>query len=170
MIFDPQDIWFEGTLQGAVIIFAEKKKELTDSCEGIGIHRTKGMGFAGENPEDYFNQVELVPTELLQDKWTISFLSDKTLSLIKKLISSNYVKKFDDVATVAVAVAVAVGIVTGANDHFLVNDDVVKEYGLENFAHPMFGRSNHCKGVIYDERQHTENISKKLPSNFIYIQ
>ena len=26
LIFDPEDLWFEGTLQGAVIILAERKK------------------------------------------------------------------------------------------------------------------------------------------------
>ncbi|WP_102341141.1 Eco57I restriction-modification methylase domain-containing protein [Vibrio cyclitrophicus] len=163
VIFDPQDIWFEGTLQGAVIIFAEKKRNPNDSCDGIGIHRTRGMDFTSRDPEGLFSNVALVPPSLLQEKWTLSFLSESSRHIIKKLISSKYVKKFDDVASVAV------GIVTGANDYFLVNDDIVRQYGLEDFAYPMFGRSNHCKGVVYDERQHIENVGNNLPSNFIYI-
>ena len=33
----------------------------------------------------------------------------------------------------------------------------------------MFGRSNHCKGVIYDEKQLYKNIDDNLPSFFLQI-
>ena len=33
----------------------------------------------------------------------------------------------------------------------------------------MFGRSEHCPGVIYDKRQHTENAKVGNPTNFVWI-
>lgn len=63
-----------------------------------------------------------------------------------------------------------VGIVTGANGFFLVSDAVVKNFELERWAHPMFGRSDHVKGVIYDEPAHEENRRLGLPTNFIWFK
>ena len=62
-----------------------------------------------------------------------------------------------------------VGIVTGANKFFLVPDSVVKDYGLEKWAHPMFGRSEHVRGVIYDTMMHHENRNRGFPTNFIWF-
>lgn len=64
---------------------------------------------------------------------------------------------------------VDVGIVTGANKFFLVSDAVVQRYSLSAKAHPMFGRSEHCPGIIYDYNQHNENREKGYPSNFLYF-
>ena len=71
--------------------------------------------------------------------------------------------RFSDIAKVDV------GIVTGANKFFLVPDDTVCQYNLSSFAHPMFGRSEHCPGVIYDRRQHSENAKVGNPTNFVWI-
>jgi adenine-specific DNA methylase len=70
---------------------------------------------------------------------------------------------FDDVAKVDV------GIVTGANKYFLVTDEIVKRYKLSKWAHPMFGRSEHCPGIIYDDRQHQENAERGNPTNFLWF-
>ena len=71
--------------------------------------------------------------------------------------------RFEDIAKVDV------GIVTGANKFFLVSDDVVRSHKLAKWAHPMFGRSEHCPGVIYDDRQHAANATKGNPTNFLWF-
>ena len=48
-------------------------------------------------------------------------------------------------------------------------DSVVNEYGLSDVAYPMFGRSEHCRGIIYDEEQHKQNALCGYPTNFIYF-
>jgi adenine-specific DNA methylase len=65
---------------------------------------------------------------------------------------------------------VDVGIVTGANKFFLVDDETVKRYDLQKYAHPMFGRSEHCPGVIYDDQQHERNARLGNPTNFIWLK
>jgi predicted fused transcriptional regulator/phosphomethylpyrimidine kinase len=47
--------------------------------------------------------------------------------------------------------------VTGANEFFLVDNHTVERYQLAEYAHPMFGRSQHCPGILYDANQHAEN-------------
>lgn len=163
VIFDPKDIWFEGTLQGAVIIFAEKKSSPNEICEGLGIQETNGYEFTKQDPEKLYNSARIVPLQLLENKWTISFLSDSTISLLKELLKSPDVYQFNDIATVAV------GIVTGANSFFLVSDSVAEEYQLQDYCSPMFGKSTHCKGVIYDNEQHNRNSDSGLACNFVYL-
>jgi len=99
----------------------------------------------------------------VEGKWTKALLTADERSLFDSLSEHKQVHKFDDIA------AVDVGIVTGANKFFLVSDDVVSRYGLESFAFPMFGRSEHCPGVIYDAKQHAENARVGNPTNFIWI-
>src|SRR5262249_21745237 len=56
------------------------------------------------------------------------------------------------------------------NKFFLVPDSVVEEYGLSPWAHPMFGRSEHVPGVIYDEKTHAHNRARGLPTNFLWFK
>ncbi len=41
LIIDPQELWFDNTLQGAIILLAEKKRDRTQKSEGIKILSTK---------------------------------------------------------------------------------------------------------------------------------
>jgi len=45
VIVDPEEIWFDGTLQGAVILLAEKKQSQADTSEGLGMYPVKGREF-----------------------------------------------------------------------------------------------------------------------------
>jgi adenine-specific DNA methylase len=84
-------------------------------------------------------------------------------ALLTHLEQSGHIARFADIATVDV------GIVTGANKFFLVPDAVVQEFGLHRWSHPMFGRSDHVRGMIYDEQHHNENKRLGLPTNFLWF-
>ncbi|WP_456308934.1 N-6 DNA methylase [Serratia proteamaculans] len=163
VIIDPKEIWFENTLQGAVIIFAEKKENSEIPTEGVSIVSVEGFDFLDESPEDLFKNALGINGETVEGKWTRAVLEKNELSLIKKILCHKMVHKFKDIAKVDV------GIVTGANDFFLVDNETVSEYNLEKYAYPMFGRSQHCPGIVYDKSQHDYNQSQGLPTNFLYI-
>ncbi|WP_313108641.1 N-6 DNA methylase [Atlantibacter sp.] len=163
VIIDPKEIWFEDTLQGAVIILAEKKQDLDEISQGVGIVSVSGFEFLQDDPNVLFNDTVGINGETVEGKWTKATLDIDELKLIKRVIAHPDVRKFKDIAKVDV------GIVTGANNYFLVDNETVKSYELERFAHPMFGRSQHCPGIIYDEQQHIENQEHGLPTNFLYI-
>lgn len=164
LIIDPEEIWFDGTLQGAVILFAEKKRTPDEHCDGLGIVRVRGREFLNDNPADLFNDTAKMNGKTVVGKWTRALLTADERSLLDDLCERPDVKRFDQIAEVDV------GIVTGANKFFLVNDETVERFGLKAFAHPMFGRSEHCPGVIYDERQHRENARLGNPTNFIWFK
>ncbi len=163
VIIDPKEIWFEDTLQGAVIILAEKKQDVDEISQGVGIVSVSGFEFLQDDPNVLFNDTVGINGETVEGKWTKATLDIDELKLIKRVIAHPDVRKFKDIAKVDV------GIVTGANNYFLVDNETVKLYELERYAHPMFGRSQHCPGIIYDEQQHIENQEHGLPTNFLYI-
>ena len=164
LIIDPEEIWFEGTLQGAVILFAEKKETSADHSDGLGIVKVKGRKFLQEDPTALFNCTPRMNGKTVVGKWTRALLSHSERQLLDSLCERPDVHLFDEIAEVDV------GIVTGANKFFLVDDQTVERYKLQEFAYPMFGRSEHCPGIIYDEQQHLANAENGNPTNFIWFK
>lgn len=164
VIIDPEELWFSDTLQGAVILLAEKRRSKADKAEGLGMYPVKGREFLNLSPAAVFNQPQAINGKTVQGKWTRALLDLETRSLFDELGEHEEVFRFDEVAKVDV------GIVTGANKFFLVDDGVVKRYKLAKWAHPMFGRSEHCPGVIYDEHQHEANAASGKPTNFLWFK
>jgi len=163
LIIDPEELWFENTLQGAVILLAERKSPEVSHSYGVGIHQVVGDGFLSQPSEELFASVQRINGKTVAGKWTRALLSPSELTLLDRVSGLPDVHEFREVA------GVDVGIVTGANDFFLVDDKTVKDFQLEKFAHPMFGRSGHCPGVIYDSEQHAENAKSGYPTNFLWF-
>lgn len=164
LVLDPEEIWFEDTLQGAVLLLAEKKTSTSQYSEGVAILRVKGDAFLNDDPSEFFRVATPINGETIEGKWMKALLSSKERDTIAHATQSEYVHSFGRVAKVDV------GIVTGANKFFLVPDTVVERYSLNEWAHPMFGRSEHCPGVIYDSNQHEQNRKGGLPSNFLWFR
>jgi len=164
LIFDPQELWFENTLQGAVLLLVEKKERPTEKSQGIAIIQTQGKDFLEQNPEDLFQSATYTNGDMIKGKWMRALLNRSELNLLQKAEENQHVHKFEEVAKVAV------GIVTGANNFFLVPDSVIDEYGLDKWSYPMFGKSNHVPGIIYDETIINRNKLKGIPTNFLWFE
>jgi len=166
LVLDPEEIWFEDTLQGVVLLLAEKKPLSGPGSRrpaDVAIRPVTGREFLSQDPDDLMAEADFTSGSILPGKWMVALLNARERSLLKDLAEDARVRRFDDIASVAV------GIVTGANKFFLVPDKTVDAYSLEQFALPMFGRSEHVPGVIYDEAVHRSNRSAGLPANFIYF-
>ena len=163
VVIDPEELWFDGTLQGAVILMAEKRSSQRQKAEGLGMVPVRGREFLRRSPAEVFAEPQSINGKTVAGKWTRALLDLETRELFDELEAHSEVHRFDDVARVDV------GIVTGANKFFLVPDHTVEAYGLSKYAHPMFGRSEHCPGIIYHERQHAANAEKGSPTNFLWF-
>ena len=162
-IVDPDDLWFDSTLQGAVLLLVEKKENRTDATKGLGIMRVHGFDFCNEDPDVFFKNINRLNGHTIEGKWTAAFLTETEYSLLQKIKTNSSIKQFSGIASADV------GIVTGANNFFLVNQETVEKYEMQEFAHPMFGRSEHCPGIIYSHDVHKNNIAEGLPSSFLWI-
>lgn len=163
VLIDPEEIWFENTLQGAVLLLAEKKKDTSDLSQGLGLVPVQGRKFLRSVPGDVFRKAEAISGKAIEAKWTRAFLNQSVRDLIDEVQGGGQFSVFKNVAEVDV------GIVTGANKFFLVDDQTVKNNRLEKWVHPMFGRSEHSPGIIYDDAQHQRNKLAGLPANFVWF-
>ena len=164
LILDPEEIWFNNTIQGTVLLLAEKKREESEKGRGVAVIRVTNRQMLAVDPESYFQKVEYTNGVVIEGKWMPLFLSQAERTLIEQIRGNDRVKRFAEIASVDV------GIVTGANRFFLVPDKVLHEFALEKWAHPMFGRSYHVKGIIYSEDDHDANKQSGLPTNFLWFQ
>lgn len=166
LIFDPQEIWFEDTLQGAILVLAERKGEDghgRDNEHGVAIRPTRSREFLRDDPGSFFRTADYANGATVAGKWMPALLSRRERELLAGAAELPGVRRFGELADVDI------GIVTGANKFFLVSDETVERHGLAPWAHPMFGRSVHVPGVIYDEATHGENRRAGFPGNFLWF-
>lgn len=162
-VIDPAEIWFKDTLQGAVILLAEKAARPGAAKGMLAIVPVSGRRFASRPAEELLRDAVWHRAADIEGKWTRAVVRKQTLEILAEARARNAARQFSEYADVDV------GIVTGANKFFLVTDEVVSHHGLEPWALPMFGRSEHCPGIVYDERQHLENSEQGLPTNFLFF-
>jgi hypothetical protein len=90
----------------------------------VGIVSVNGFDFLAEDPNALFARTPGINGETVAGKWTKAVLERDELALIQSLINHASVHQFNDIATVDV------GIVTGANEFFLVDNQTVEQYQL----------------------------------------
>ena len=163
LIIDPEELWFEGTLQGAVLFMAQKKDSSQNQGQGLTVHHVKDREFLSSHPESLFQNKTLGSSTSLKGKWTKALLSNSAKNILESLKENKQIYKFNTIAKVDV------GIVTGANNFFLVDSQTIDKYSLQEWSYPMFGRSDHCPGIIYDNIQHLANESKGKPTHFVWF-
>jgi len=74
------------------------------------------------------------------EKWLKYFLSQNEIDFMRELRAS------DVTASLSAHASVDVGVVTGKNEFFVLNDEQVRELGVENFTIPLVSRSIQMKG------------------------
>jgi adenine-specific DNA-methyltransferase len=162
LIIDSKELVFAEALQGTVLLLAQKKSsnELPASAN-LAIQYEKNLEFLKKSPMAMFKKANYVSTLVSDDKWMLQLLTADERELIARVTSMPAVKRFGEIAKIEV------GMVTGANDFFLVNDETIETYSLNKYVQPMVGRSQHLGGVLYTKKKHTQNKKLNLPVNFI---
>jgi adenine-specific DNA-methyltransferase len=163
LVIDPNELLFTEALQGTVLLLVEKNTSPAKKSRGVAVMHAPSNGFLADDPDKHFAKQTYVSGDVLNGKWMKVLLSSVELDLFERCKANDKVRTFRDIAQVDV------GIVTGANKFFLVDDDTVNRYGLHDWVRPMFGRSDHCAGVIYDEAAHAHNRKRGLPTNFVML-
>jgi len=96
LILDPEEIWFDDTLQGTVLLLAEKKFDVSEKGKGVAIIPVKGRQMLNDDPDVYFQTASYTNGVTIEGKWMPVFLSLKERSLLSQIKDRNDVKTFSD--------------------------------------------------------------------------
>lgn len=138
---------FEGIEQEIVLLLGEKIAD--DGSHEIRIIQFDDLEqMENENLDDY----EFFEADLNSSKWTKYFLKDLELEQIQTAEHDNRYIQFSKIARCEV------GITTGNNDYFCVDNDTVEKYNLEKYCKPLIARSVNIKGIQFTEEDWRTNI------------
>jgi adenine-specific DNA-methyltransferase len=99
--------------------------------------------------------------DITTNKWTYYFLTQKEINFLETVQKKYNLKTIGDYADFEV------GITTGANNFFTVEQKIVEGYELTPFAHPMVGRSVQVGGAIFTQKDWNNNLLSGAKANLL---
>jgi adenine-specific DNA methylase len=177
ILINIREMVFPGVLQGVVLMLAAKKHD-RDFKPLLRINTSQHVNFSqasflADDPDEpariqildlnilgnlkdlNLKEIEKTAHQNINDtdgEWMLGLLTDEEATLMKKI------KERKDVPSFASVASVDIGIVTGANDFFVVDETTLKRYELETIATPMLAKSDLIKGVVYTLQDHESNV------------
>ncbi len=94
----------------------------------------------------------MVPTVHTDGEWMFGLLTPAERCITEKVTGLDEVQRFTHYASVDI------GIVTGANDFFVVDEQTRDAYGLSEISYPMLAKSDLIKGITYKSKDHKQNV------------
>lgn len=87
------------------------------------------------------------------EKWTNSIVSDDEIELLKKLSTRCIsVSKLGNMSP---------GVVTGANDYFILDNNLVKAKRIKRYVEPIIHKSSYLRNVFILDEDEFKNVSNK---------
>lgn len=86
-----------------------------------------------------------------KDKWTKYFTASHEIDVLSSLRKDNRFAPFSTYGTINV------GVTTGNNAYFSVDDTTVELYHLHDALMPLIGRSSHAHGIFFTEKDWVAN-------------
>ncbi len=146
---------FDGLQQEVVLLLGER-----NGSEHTGIRTIELDGI--DDLLGYEHMVlskdELKEMDHSTEKWTMYFLDEEELYLLRSL------KAHPKLTTAGYVIDVDVGIVTGLNDFFVLNQEQVQQHGLMPYTQRIVGRSAHLPGLLFSEADWLANVEKQSPA------
>jgi len=149
---------FEGIQQEIVLLLAERNGVGQTGIRAIELESV--VDLASYEHTDFVNS-ELKPMDHSSEKWTQYFLSKGEIKLLRTL------RVNPDLTEATKVIDVDVGIVTGQNQFFVINNEQIRERRLEDYTLPIVGRSGHLKGIIFSKADWCANAESNLPAYLI---
>lgn len=133
---------FENIQQEVVLLLCEKQVQ-----DGKGVRVIEFENLEELDRVDFFaiNESTVKPIDHTTEKWTKYFLDQSEINLLRRL------KQDPRVITCGDLMEVDVGLVTGRNEFFMLKEEQVREWNLEDFTIPVASKSNQLKGITFSE-------------------
>jgi adenine-specific DNA-methyltransferase len=146
---------FNGIQQEVVLLLGEK-----NGSEHTGMRTIELDGIDDLNSYEYatFLGERLKEMDHSTEKWTMYFLDEEELQLIRTL------KTHPKLTIASNVIGVDVGIVTGLNEFFVLNEQQVEKHSLKPYTQRIVGRSAHLPGILFSESDWQNNVEKQSPA------
>jgi len=148
---------FPNIQQEVVLLMCEKDNSKNHNIEHIELNDADDLGKLDvarlKSPQKRI--------DFKSNKWTFYFLEQEEIDFLEN------VAKNKKIPTIGKYANVEVGITTGANDFFTVPLSTVSEYGLEDYAKPMVGRSVQVNSVVFTPDDWDANRNSKAKAHLL---
>lgn len=128
------------SIQQEVVLFLGEKN---NGEHGINIVELDDINCLNNYIHQLPPKKELKPVDHSTEKWTKYFLSKREILLLRRLRNDPRLTKFGDLGEVDV------GIVTGRNEFFVIDQATKNTHDLGGYVLPLVGRSGKLKGFIF---------------------
>ena len=156
------EMFFDGAEQEVVLLLADGKLEDSSPTNRCLINMSE-FGTVAELLESKVAP-EVDAKKFIQhgsEKWLKYFLTTFEIDLMRKLRQSSGITELKTHASVDV------GVVTGKNEFFVINQEQVVANGLQNFTLPLVGRSAQLEGAIYSSND-LKKLAKKNSRIYLF--
>lgn len=144
---------FEGIQQEIVLLLGERNGT---QHEGIQTFELNSM-------DDLVSYEHTAPNGNLKEmdhsteKWTMYFLEEEELKLLRQLQGDMRLTTARDV------IDVDVGVVTGLNEFFVLTQEQAEAFSLLPYTQSIVGRSFQLQGLVFSKADWLVSVEKKLP-------
>jgi len=146
---------FDGIQQEIVLLLGER-----NGSEHTGIRTVEldGIDDLISYEHTAFLHEDLKEMDHSTEKWTMYFLNEAELQLMRKL------KARADLSIARNVIDVDVGIVTGLNEFFVLTEQQIEQHALRPYTHRLVGRSAHLPGILFSEADWMNNVERQSPA------
>lgn len=152
------ELLFEDAEQEVVVLIGTKKDKEIESLISNCLY---------DNVDEFikkYNKTNLNYEKIItNDKWTRYYLNENENNAIEEIKKDNRFRRIGDIGLVNV------GITTGNNDYFSLDDNNVKKYDLKKYTKPLIGRSSQTHGLVFNEDDWNKNVNKGVKAYLLTI-
>lgn len=150
---------FENIQQEVVLLLCEKN---VNTGKGIRVIEFQNLDELKSVNFQAINGSNVKPVDHTTEKWTKYFLNENEINLLRRL------KEDKRVTTCGNIMEVDVGLVTGRNEFFMLNEEQVKKWKLQRYTIPVASKSTQLKGIEFSEKDFSRN-SKAQNAIYLFI-
>ncbi len=145
---------FTDIQQEIVLMLCEKD---VTSNKGIRVLELNNLSELNSIEIEKIHKAEVKALDHSTEKWTKYFLNADEIELLRKIKSDIRIKPCSDI------MEVDVGIVTGRNEFFMLSKELVSKWKLKSHTAKVASKSNHFKGIIYNDEDFEQNVEDNNP-------
>ena len=141
------ELFFDNAEQEVLLLLADGALSAPSSDNRCRVAMTEANTVSeviGRSPSEVIAETPPKTIQHDSEKWLKYFLTNKEISLMRKL------REAPEITNLSAFASVDVGVVTGRNSFFVLSGKEIAEHGLEEYGVPIVSRTEQLKGARLD--------------------